>query len=410
MSHKIAGTVAFISTMIAFAGNYSVIAADTTNVSSASTCDTTAAPASAAVSSTSSTTTISPAAAAESPTAETANGAALPADSTQKLLWHKGQSVSIDTATEDILPTYDVALARRQVEAYPDSPEASFILAVALSRTSAVEEALQEVQRARKLAEKQGGAKYFDKMIASYEKMLVSYPEENKVRYGLAWAYYMKAYLLASQSRHLAAWKAANPQLVPVYEAARKKQLEDEAAAAANGGQPGAAPTTGSTAPAKATQPTSANATTGNINKQVVDALHGSPTAAAAALASLASGPAAGGQKPALASLPHIHGIMENVDPGDIPQISEYFDKALQKLDEILKREPNDVWTIDYRAHLKAEYTGNLTDAMSTWISMTKKYPNNPAAYFFLGEGYLKQGNLKESINNVSRALFLRAM
>jgi cytochrome c-type biogenesis protein CcmH/NrfG len=34
--------------------------------------------------------------------------------------------------------------------------------------------------------------------------------------------------------------------------------------------------------------------------------------------------------------------------------------------------------------------------------------PNNPAPYFFLGEGFLKQGNLKECLRNVSKAIALR--
>src|SRR5277367_4502097 len=108
-----------------------------------------------------------------------------------------GEPLVAGMNTEDIVATYDVALAKEQVAAYPDSPEASFVLAVALTRTSMVEEALQEVRRARRLAEKQGGPTYFDHMISEYEEMLKSYPKDNRVRYGLAWAYYMKAYVLA---------------------------------------------------------------------------------------------------------------------------------------------------------------------------------------------------------------------
>src|SRR5262249_14548446 len=66
-----------------------------------------------------------------------------------KVLVKPGQAISVQMATEDLVPTDDVDLATRQVEAYPDSPEASFILAVALTRTSRVEDALREVRRAR---------------------------------------------------------------------------------------------------------------------------------------------------------------------------------------------------------------------------------------------------------------------
>ncbi len=120
-----------------------------------------------------------------------------------RMILKPGKSLSIGMTTEDIICTNDVDLARKQRESYPDSPEASFIYAVALSRTSHVEDALKEVRRARRLAEKQGGPGYFDKMIETYENMLTYYPNDNQVRYHLAWAYYMKAYVLAKYS-HLA--------------------------------------------------------------------------------------------------------------------------------------------------------------------------------------------------------------
>jgi tetratricopeptide (TPR) repeat protein len=331
------------------------------------------------------------------PTVPDATAPATPANSgdSQQMLFKPGQSISVDATTEDITPTYDVPLAEKQVAAYPDSPEASFILAVALTRTSRVEDALKEVQRARKLAEKQGGPNYFDKMIDTYEKMLTNYPDENKVRYELAWAYYMKAYLLSRQSRHVAAWKAANPNLVPLVEAQQKQAAGAAAAATAT-----------PTAAVAATN----NATSKDTSKDIVKALAGNPAAAATALSQLANGPAGHGQKPALDSIPHIPGALEKVDPPDIPQIKAYFEKALGKLDEILKREPDDIWTIVYGAHLRAEYTGNLEAAMKVWRKQATVHPNNPASYFFLGEGYLKQGNLKESINSVSRAIALRSL
>ncbi|MBI2810480.1 MAG: hypothetical protein HYX67_06610 [Candidatus Melainabacteria bacterium] len=122
------------------------------------------------------------------------------ADPSSKVLLKPGQPLSLNMAAEDLVPTDNVELARQQALAYPDSAEAAFILAVAMSRTSKVEDALKEVRRARRLAEASGGAVYFDKMISSYEEMLKSYPDDNRVRYGLAWAYYMKAYLLAKKN------------------------------------------------------------------------------------------------------------------------------------------------------------------------------------------------------------------
>jgi hypothetical protein len=44
-------------------------------------------------------------------------------------------------------------------------------------------------------------------MIKSYEDMLTYYPDDNQVRYHLAWAYYMKAYVLAKYSHQNTAYK-----------------------------------------------------------------------------------------------------------------------------------------------------------------------------------------------------------
>ncbi|HEY9792760.1 MAG TPA: tetratricopeptide repeat protein [Candidatus Obscuribacterales bacterium] len=356
-------------------------------------------------------------------------------DDNGKVIFKPGQALSVDANTEDIAPTWDIELAKKQAAAYPDSPEASFILAVALTRTSRVEEALKEVQHARKLAESKGGPAYFDKMIGTYETMLKSYPDDNRVRYGLAWAYYMKAYLLSRQSRRTATFKAANPTLVAQVEA-QQKTLNEAAAkalpaepddasglppAATNAKLSGLKPAgtdgtkksglmpAGTSAKGK---PAAQAATAPGVNKDVVKALSGSPLAAAGALSQLAANAGSMSTKnpPALDSIPHIPGALEKVDPIDVPIIKAYFERAIKKIDEILERDPNDVWSVVYGAHLRAEYTGNLAAAMKTWRVAASKFPNNPAPYFFLGEGYLRQGNLRDSINSISRALMLRSM
>jgi len=267
-----------------------------------------------------------------------------------RVIWKPGLELSAGTDAEDLVPTDDVELARKQVAAYPDNPEAGFILAVALTRTSHVEEALQEVRRARKLAEAKGGPAYFDKMIASYEEMVKHHPKENRVRYGLAWAYYMKAYMLAKASRRAAKVGAAQTGAPPAAAApeAKKQNVWELAAAAANGKMP--------------------------VNP------------------------------------PHIEGALAKADPAAHPQIKKYYELALGKLNELLAQKPDDVWARVYRAFLKAEYTGNLEESMQEWQACQAQAPNNPAPYFFLGEAYLKQGNLKECVNNISKAIALRAI
>jgi TolA-binding protein len=241
-----------------------------------------------------------------------------------------GQPLVAGMQTEDIVATYDVALARAQVAAYPESPEASFVLAVALTRTSMVEEALQQVRKARRLAEKQGGPAYFDHMISQYEDMLKSYPKDNQVRYGLV-----------SSIAQTPDAKTPNPK------------TKDAQARAQN---------------------TSANPDTISvISKQTPAALSGLP-------------------------------------PSVVPQVKSYYQAALHNLDELLVQEPSDMWARAYRAYLQGEYSGDLKNSMDVWQACLKMAPANPAAYFFLGQGYLRQGNFKECLQNISKAVALREM
>ncbi|MBP7863722.1 hypothetical protein KA183_18705 [bacterium] len=260
-----------------------------------------------------------------------------------------GAPIELGTDTEDIKITSDIALAREQVVQYPASAEAHFVLAVALTRTSKVEEAMSEINSARRLSQMQGGAKYFQDMINEYEKMLERTPEDNRIRYQLAWAYYMKAYLLTEYSKSKYGWQ---PDWV-------KQVIQEEG-----------------------------------------DKSHSSLKVEA------------GEEK--VDSNSSVLKPMERVTlkaaPEALSVIKLYYQKALGKLNEILAADPNDIWTQIHRAHLQAEYTGDLDSAMSVWQSCCEKDPNNPAPYFFLGEGYLKKGNLKESLRLISKATALRAL
>ena len=260
-----------------------------------------------------------------------------------------GAPIELGTDTEDIKITSDIALAREQVVQYPASAEAHFVLAVALTRTSKVEEAMSEINSARRLSQMQGGAKYFQDMINEYEKMLERTPEDNRIRYQLAWAYYMKAYLLTEYSKSKYGWQ---PDWV-------KQVIQEEG-----------------------------------------DKSHSSLKVEA------------GEEK--VDSNSSVLKPMERVTlkaaPEALSVIKLYYQKALGKLNEILAADPNDIWTQIHRAHLQAEYTGDLDSAMSVWQSCCEKDPNNPAPYFFLGEGYLKKGNLEESLRLISKATALRAL
>ena len=319
-----------------------------------------------------------------------------------RAIWKKGQTLSIDTDVEDIQPTDDINIATKQAQAYPDSPEASFIYAVNLTRTSRVEEALKEVRRARKLAEGKGGPAYFDKMIQTYETMLKNFPKEDRVRYHLAWAYYMKAYLTAKYSKKSALWKKANPELAAQLAAQAQAQLQSKSLA------PSAVPVTPTNPANSAAAPEATSAAVATAPAAVPPPATGVPdTSSVGKLLGAVAGLANGNMSTDKLRIPS---ALETCEPADAPEIKRYYEAALRLLDEMLVNKPHDVWAIVYRAHLNAEYTGNLEGSMNIWRNAKKKYPNNPAAYFFLGEGYLRQGNLAESLNHVSKAVALRAL
>lgn len=323
-----------------------------------------------------------------SPAAGTTTGTATSTgagQSTGKVIHQPGIPITVTTATEDLVPTDDPELAKKQVDAYPDSAEAAFIYAVSLTRTSRVEDALKEIRRARRLAERDGGPVYLDKMINSYEEMLKTYPDENRVRYGLAWAYYMKAYLIARQSKkeqeYLQKLQAMQQQQKP-----QQASKESEKTTANAPLQPQAAQTSGASAP-----PWLATWAAPYLPKDK----DGKPLNL-----DIKTG----------ADAPHIKGALEQAAPSVVPQVKQYYQAALKNLDELLVRKPDDVWARAYRAHLNAEYTGDLASSMEVWKQCAQQFPDNPAAYFFLGEGYLKQGNLKECLSNISRAIALRGL
>jgi tetratricopeptide (TPR) repeat protein len=284
------------------------------------------------------------------------------ADSQGKVIVKPGMPITVNMAAEDLQPTDDAELARQQADAYPDNAEAAFIYAVALTRTSRVEDALKQVRHAKNLARDKGGPAYFDKMIGTYEHMLEYCPDDNRIRYTLAWAYYMKAYLLSKSV----------PNTVP----------DANAIAAA----------------AKNDKDKSKNVNT-QMAGQVLAML--SPQLAQ-------NVPSQG--KISTSNLPHIPSALEQAPPSVAPQVKKYYESALKNLDDLLTRKPDDIWARVYRAHLSAECTGDLGAAMKVWEDCAAKNPQNPAPYFFLAEAYLRLGNLKESLSNISRAIALRAL
>lgn len=108
--------------------------------------------------------------------------------------------VQLDAKQEDISLTDNIAIAKAQVERYPENPEAHFNLAIALSRTSLVEEAIKELRNTKILIRKPENKGTIDKKIKEFHEILKNDPTANNVRYRLAFAYYLKSYFLVKES------------------------------------------------------------------------------------------------------------------------------------------------------------------------------------------------------------------
>lgn len=106
------------------------------------------------------------------------------------------EPLKVGTETEDIALTDDINIARAQVAKYPENPEAHFNLAIALSHTSLVEEAIKELRKTKLLIRKEENKGTIDKKINEYKEMIKNNPDANNIRYRLAFSHYLKAYLL----------------------------------------------------------------------------------------------------------------------------------------------------------------------------------------------------------------------
>lgn len=222
---------------------------------------------------------------------------------------HSQEPIQLNTETEDIALTDDINIARAQVTKYPDNPEAHFNLAIALSHTSYVEDAIKELRKTKILIRKKENNGLIDNKINEYKEMLRLRNDEesvslNNIRYRLAFSHYLKAYLITKE-----------------IEKTKKRLL--------------------------------------SIDKN--------------------------------------------------PEIKENLELSTYYFKELLKLNPKDEWAKVYYAFILAEQMGEINNAKNLWDEVTKEFPNNPAPYFFLGELNIKEGNLKEGLQKIAKAILLRS-
>lgn len=230
------------------------------------------------------------------------------------------EPVRLGTEKEDISLTDNIAIAKAQVAKYPDNPEAHFNLAIALTRTSLVEEAIKELRMTKILIRKPENAGTIDKKIKEYEQILKNDPDAHNIRYRLGFSHYLKAYFFAKEEE--------------------KKQKE----------------------------------TTEN-KKNSLNLLEANS----------------------------LYIKSKN------PEILNNLKKSTSYFEELIKKDPSDIWAKVYYGFILAEQFNDVAKARSVWNDALQQDPKNPAPHFFLGELHIKEGNLKDGIAKIGEALLLRA-
>jgi tetratricopeptide (TPR) repeat protein len=99
---------------------------------------------------------------------------------------------------------------------------------------------------------------------------------------------------------------------------------------------------------------------------------------------------------------------LENTPSWALPQIKIYYQKSLANLDEVVRRDPKDVWAAVYGAHVREEYDGEHQIALDKLTLLKKNHPDNPAAAFFLADAYARSGNIVAGAGSLSQALKLK--
>ena len=69
---------------------------------------------------------------------------------------------------------------------------------------------------------------------------------------------------------------------------------------------------------------------------------------------------------------------------------------AVNSFANVLKQEPDDMWAALYMAHIKAECSGNLSEAEITFQDITRRHPDSQTAKYFLRAIELTKGSTLE--------------
>lgn len=121
--------------------------------------------------------------------------------------------IRIESSVEDLVLTNDISVAEAQAKAYPNNPEAHFLLAIAYSRSPYVEKAFQSAKQAKKIMKhSEEGYENLDAKLAEYESMLSYRVDDPLVLYRLGFGYFLKGYGIEKGYIKDAAEKGETPE------------------------------------------------------------------------------------------------------------------------------------------------------------------------------------------------------
>lgn len=84
----------------------------------------------------------------------------------------------------------------------------------------------------------------------------------------------------------------------------------------------------------------------------------------------------------------------------------EHYKQAIQYLETLTERHPDDTWAKNYLGYLWIETNPNQTEeAIALWEDVLKKDPNNAGAHALLAETYLTQKNLVKALEHAAQTM-----
>ncbi len=94
------------------------------------------------------------------------------------------------------------------------------------------------------------------------------------------------------------------------------------------------------------------------------------------------------------------------------PEYMALSNKAIDYMDKVLAKSPDDVWTLSYKGYLiydQGNNAENFKKAKKLWKKAIVLDPKNPAPHMLLGDAHMKNGDPASGFKEVTKAMLLRA-